>query len=432
VVKRFVALAAFASANGLAAQTDTIIQPGHIDFSRYDTPSLCVAAVRSQAAVDARTQPDTAAYAPDTDSLPPRAAAVARACGKQFTPAGVAERELLNLTRLALLRGDAAVARSAADRWLAMVRGPAARGRALLALVDAYLTNRPMHRHEAEVLTARLDSLGPLAALSRDEAHGALWLDASLRFDVPRLTEHGVASLALDGHVPDIEKHDLTQGSGNIVYGLIDAEAYRSPATTIERVMQFARQANYKFQGTPEEISGIIGGWISPIGQPVPPLPLPFWFGPHADSSWAIPGKVSLVLVESPENFSYSHDFGLLHRLRARYGDALNITLVCKTKGYVRSSPPLEPAQEADSISNYFRKYLGLPVTVGVEQTPFERLPDGRRVDGPAPTDAQGGRYGFGSVAADREGKGILMYGGADEAMLYAFLDRVIPRSASR
>lgn len=431
-MKTLVALAVVASANTLVAQTDTIIQPGHLDFSRYDAPSVCLQAVNTEAAVAARAEPDTAPYAPDRDSLPPRAAAVARECGKQFKPAGVTERELLSLTRLALLRGDAAMARAAGERWLAMVHGPAARGRALFALVDAYLTNRPMHRHEAELLAARLDSLGPVAALSRAEAHGALWSDAYRRFDVPRLTEHGVTSLAMDGQLSELERLDLSQGSGNIVYSLIDAEAYRSPATTIERVMQYARQANFKFPGTPDEVAAIIGGVVSPIGQPVPPLPLQFWFGPHADSSWVIPGKVSLVLVEPTENVSYSRDFGLLHRLRARYGDALNITVVCKTRGYVRSSPPLEPAQEADSISNYFQKYLRLSVTVGVEQTPFERLPDGRRVDGPAATDVQGSRYAFGSVAADREGKGILMVGGADEAMLYAFLDRVIPRSASR
>ena len=431
-MKTLVALAVIASANILAAQTDTIIQPGHLDFSRYDAPSACVAAVRSEAAVAARAQPDTAPYAPDRDSLPPKAAAIARACGKQFTPTGMAERELLSLTRLALLRGDLTLARAASERWVAMLHGPVPRGRAFAALVDAYMTNQPMHRHEAEVLTARLDSLGPLAALSRAEAHGALWYDAYMRFDVPRLTEHGVARLALESQISELERHDETHGSGDIVFGLIDAEAYRSPATTVERVMQYARQANYKFPASSDDVAGIIGGMISPIGQPVPPLRLPFWFGPHGDSSWVIPGKVSLVLVESTENFSYSRDFGLLHRLRARYGDALQLTIVSKTAGYVRSSPPLEPAQEADSISNYFQKYLALPVTVGVEQTPFQRLPDGRRVDQPVPTEAQGSLYAFGSVVADREGKGILMFGRPEEAILDAFLDRVVPPRASR
>lgn len=431
-MKQRVALLVFVSASRLAAQTDTIIQPGHLDFSRYDTPSTCVQAVRSEAAVAERAQSDTAPYAPDRDSLPPRAVAVARQCGKQFTPAAVAERELLSLTRLALLRGDATLAHAAGERWLSMVHGPAARGRVLLSLVDAYLSNRPMRRHEAEVLTARLDSLGPMAAFARAEAHGALWFDAYQRFDVPRVTEHGVARLALDGQMSDMERYDVTHGSGDVIFSLIAAETFRSPATTIERVMQYARQANYKFPTTPETVAGFIGAMISPIGQPVPPLPLQFWFGPHGDSSWAIPGKVSLVLVESTENFSYSRDFGLLHRLRARYGDALHLTIVSKTAGYVRSSPPLAPAQEADSISNYFQKYLALPVTVGVEQTPFQRLPDGRRVDGPVPSETQGSLYAFGSVVADRDGKGILMLGRPEEAMLYAFLDRLIPRSASR
>jgi len=39
------------------------------------------------------------------------------------------------------------------------------------------------------------------------------------------------------------------------------------------------------------------------------------------------------------------------------------------------------PTAEADSAGSYYRTFLGLPVTLAVETTPFSYIADGRRRD---------------------------------------------------
>jgi hypothetical protein len=56
--------------------------------------------------------------------------------------------------------------------------------------------------------------------------------------------------------------------------------------------------------------------------------------------------------------------------------------LVFKTQGYSWSSPPQSAADEAKTIAWYYAEHLKVPFTLVVEETPFTKLPDGRRIPG--------------------------------------------------
>jgi hypothetical protein len=409
------------------AQADTIIQPGHLDFGRYDTPGVCSQAVASDIGTARRARFDPGPYQPDRDTLPPSARNDAQRCGTRFEPTTVAERARLNLVRLALSRGDEKLAQAAGNQWIAAERTPVAKARAMELLAGAYLNAVPMQRAAADAMARRLDSLGRPALLSRAVVHAALWDDADRRFDTAAIRTEGIPLLAIDSQISASDALDVpSAASGNVLLAVLAVETFRSVKTAVERVMQFAREVRYKFPGEPDQVAVGLAQLLSPYGHPPPTPVVSHWFGPHAGSSWNIPGKVSILFREtSLGSFSTHPDNFEIQRLRQRYGDSLGVTILTRTAGYIRDSGPLEPAQEADSIRRYLQDDLKLPATVAVQETPFHRLPDGRRVDDPMPDGDQMRPYDFGAVVVDREGNVMALAN--NEAEVDAYLDRAIP-----
>jgi hypothetical protein len=404
---------------------DTTIRPGHLDYSRYQTPSVCVQAALSAARVAERAQLDTAPYAPERDSLPPAAITVAQQCGDHFRVPDVAQRELLSLVQLSLMTGRDTVARAAANRWLSLLPDPEARGWAMYALVQSYVSARPSRFDDAKQLVAQMDSLGTSAIAPRINAHGVLVHDAEERFDVPSIEREAFAALRLYPMLVGETRNDVTFGGGSAVFSILWAELYRAPGTAVNRVMDMASQAGYRWPGDTTTVRQYMHTIVAPIGHAPPPLSAQHWYGPHGQDNWPVPGKVSLLMMASPDGsvFAYSR-YALIRRLHERYGDSLNITLMTKTAGYIRDSPPLTPEQEADSLRQYFQGYLELPVTVGVAETPFRYLPDGRRANGPVAFETIG-LYGYGPVLVDQQGN-TLIIGVRSQAGLEAFIDKAL------
>ena len=85
----------------------------------------------------------------------------------------------------------------------------------------------------------------------------------------------------------------------------------------------------------------------------------------------------------------------VLRRIYERYHDqGLDVILSVSTQGYRWGSPPLEPEKEAKILGWYFREYLRLPFSILVEETQFDRLPDGRRMPKPAEQTMMSGLIG--------------------------------------
>jgi hypothetical protein len=121
--------------------------------------------------------------------------------------------------------------------------------------------------------------------------------------------------------------------------------------------------------------------------------------------------------------------YGVLRRIAKKYGDAINITIVDPTAGYVRDSPPLSPAQEADELAQFYHELIGVPVTVGVDTSMVKRLPppSNERVVGKAPFE-KSPYYQFGAIMTDQSGTILFMlpFDLPPESMLDALLEHEI------
>jgi hypothetical protein len=423
---------------------------GRRDFAPYRTPGACVQAAWAVAHLVMRAAVDTAAYAPDRDTVPQQAMATARACGAQFDLQRVAASDttgrigpmyipaaVLDLVHLALITQDEAKAHAAAERYVAALpKDPAARRWALFALDTTYLNAIPMRLADAEAVTAQLDSLGSVAVLQRGMAHARLLTDAYLRYDTTRVRREVLAVLSL---VPQLSAADLNdidaQRQNNPVFDLFFLNVLSSSASPAAWTQSWThtlseiRSTGYSLNEAEllQAMHAFRMDWaLQHLGQPVSPLQVPYWHG--VDSSahqWPVPGKVSVYVPAAA--FGGERDAAMWRRLHHKYGAALNIMVIYKTQGYFHDSPPLTPAQEADSAAHYYLDALRLPALLAVDTAAYQRLPDGRRVDGPAAYEQNPYYCCYGFALADRTGKLVFLTPSMpQEHMIELWIDRVM------
>lgn len=420
---------------GTGTVMDTTIRPGRQDFSLYTTPGLCLQATWSVAHVVTRTALDTAAYAPERDTMPTRAVTMARACGAQFDAQHVPANTLLDLLHLSLIAGNDAQAHAAAARYIAGVQDPVERRWALYALDTTYLHAKPMRLAAVESVTAQLDSLGPAATLQRGMAHGLLYDDARLRYDTTRLRREALATLALTPQLTPQDHGDRDARTETLpIFDLLLLQLLHSPKDAWAQTIQLVRPTGYPLD-TPflEAVPRILRlDWMSQqLGQPIPPLHVQYWRGMDSRAHrWPVPGKVSIYLRLGPS--LELADAAMWGRIMRKYGSALNVTFIDKTHGYFRDGPPLTTTQEADRVATYFLDELHLPVTLALDTAQFQRLPDGRRIDGPAAYE-QDPYYRSPFILADPSGKIAFMIpgvfpGGLPEGAIEAWIDHVLAR----
>lgn len=401
------------------ALPDTMIRPGHVDFSRYDLPSYCL-----EAAIFAgfRAHPDgldTTRYAPEHDTLPSAAGAVARQCGAHFTTAAIGQRQLRDLTMLSLVAGDTARERAAADRSVAIATDPTARAWALEALVETYMAARPFDARRASLAFARLDSIKKASVIPRLLAAEKLWSDADRRFDMPHLDQYSTSILSDFPALVPTDRQDWigVPNSGGAALAILDNEVFRSPPDpAVARTIQRVRETGYKFPSDSATVATFMRGIYAPVGQPAPRVTAKYWFGQANTSPW-IAGRVSLVwfVRDNPELELVAES----RRLLARFGDSLAITYIAITQGYVGDSPPLQPAVEADSLRALWLGTLKAPVRFAVAETPFHFLPDGRRVNDPNEDER------FSSMLVDQHGI-VLAVTANMESKLDAYIEKAL------
>lgn len=140
------------------------------------------------------------------------------------------------------------------------------------------------------------------------------------------------------------------------------------------------------------------------VGKKSPALEGDFWYAGQSGSFEKIdpqvrpvPGRVNAIVFidgnchtttpfrENGRPFSKTHcwpDFSSLKRLKVSYPD-LEITLVSKTLGNVGNAPPLDPADEADTLANYFLGFHGITAVHVISETEYFRIAglDQRKID---------------------------------------------------
>jgi len=143
----------------------------------------------------------------------------------------------------------------------------------------------------------------------------------------------------------------------------------------------------------PFQVVGTDGG--------LPPVHANIWYGIPGDTIHPKPGHLSLITFCDGPSFAM---FAVLRRLSAAYAArGLDIVFMASTRGYFRSQPMPLPSVEADSMGQYFRTFLHLPVSVAMEITPFHHIADGRRRNDETTNLQTYGRMA-GAVLIDRHG----------------------------
>jgi hypothetical protein len=116
-----------------------------------------------------------------------------------------------------------------------------------------------------------------------------------------------------------------------------------------------------------------------------------------------------------------------------------DIILLAKTSGFSTGTLTQTPDEEAEAIRKYYQEYINLPVTVGVEVTPYTHrpAPDNRRVNALTPSE-RAYRIQFpvpgnpsvvlGQFMLDAQGRIQMLQFDGEGAITTAVLDRLCPK----
>lgn len=387
------------------AEADTgRMTPGYRDLSRYNTPGYCAAAVRG--VLDEtwrRNEREIVESASSADTLPTVAIAAGKACAAHLPSVSeIPAVELPPLIPLAVAIQDTVLLDRAIARLQSLATTDEARGwvlyDALEQVVNPYTGPSALRMPLVTALVARLDAMGAGAHIPKLRAHGLLrHIAEGVRFDPTTMIREDRIARDL---IPLLTADEKQEVYNQIPLGFSDSLYVwwtRHPPHLADSVRGiptrdgafFAARAIPIGQHVPEFMEMAAQTFAKRIGTPAPQITGNFWFS--QDSSHVKPtlGKVTLVVRASKGDGLMSGTMAMFKRLYDRYHEqGLDIVLVLRTQGYSWSSPPQSPADEAKTIAWYYRDYLKLPFTVVVEETPFTRQPDGRRVDGRTPFDS--------------------------------------------
>lgn len=161
----------------------------------------------------------------------------------------------------------------------------------------------------------------------------------------------------------------------------------------------------------PSQEEGRYGGGMRLLGERFGPIHPDFWFHrPAGDSVYPRKGHVTLVQIVASGCCGKSLA-ATVHRLKARFGDALDLLVLTQTAGHFDGRVQLEPAEEAGLISRHILDPAKLDATLGVYVTRYVANPDPDRRLVPQPI-AELQRIHFGGDALIIDQRGVVMLAG--------------------
>lgn len=411
--------------------TDTgAFAPGFRDFSRFNTPGLCLAAARvtwakfhvtlkAQSAADS-TQMDTIGMG--------ETAPIARACEAQVLrhgpPSSATIHDAYMLFDLALFEGNDTLARANLTKMVSDAPTPAKRDSVWVFGLRAYLWRGwPL---AAQQLMAEVDAVGPAARDAQLQMHYLLQLhyaqqDADsipLRREIDhvlQMTEMQPKHLDPNSYLfEELSFANLIILTANTRPDSVNAVATRmqrelsayktSPEVTKSRIWKdwpnFSVSAVINYYAPTWFTYRQRGGGVA-----APRLQADYWFPPRGrasnDTVRPLPGKVNVICKLGPPEQGLERGTGYSARALvtdvqhwlAQYGaDHLEVTLVRPAAGYATFGTDFQdvnevrlfqtPAEEARLWDWYIHDYKQLPVTVAVQVQHYIWLPppDGRRL----------------------------------------------------
>lgn len=397
-------------------------------YERYVTPGWCEAALTRLNTIYWRDKrSDTVTYAPLTDSIPTPVKQTLASCASRFTVQNTPEHELVALVQLDLTLGRDDQARAAADRLIAMHASDAAdkRGWVILLVAQSFLDAKPARLDDGRRYLARLDSLSGLAGEVRMLGH-VHYGEFAVRTGAlaNAYSEYQTAIAASKAMSRDERTNRI-----DAVYMMYDSA---SEVTALYRgapeALRMIESANSELVPLrPEGTPGSVGAPLQALtrlyglyGKKAEPLRPSHWYAINGDTIRPKFGVASLVVFGNPNcgGLCYS-EYAAIRRLHAKYGTALNTTIVTGTEGYYLNNLVSPPSAESDSAGKYFLDFLKLPVAIAASEITFTRKIDGRRNPRPS-IDQQNYEKGRNAVLVGSDGsiKAIVNFGLTRERLI--------------
>lgn len=447
--------------------------PGRISLTRYDTPALCLAAVRNAARVAQRTTAAQLAAqflheTPEHDTLPARSRSIASMCVTRFSKT-TGTRDLPELVTLALFAGDTVTAYSARDRWISTMTAGSARDSALDVMLGIYLSSQPARFVEADAFIAQAGKRGWGSSQWRVEASNTMLSYARDVFDRAEMRKWADHNIAL----ADTLKRTRTPGVFQLSWYGYQTRltlAYSQQQSDSMRVI--AERAVRDFRTFPADTSNAflqqlialpadsVLAYMSPgrvsgiaLHQQVHPLDASHWY----PASRAASDSAVATLVIQPNEARATSCYGwgpvrrdpsvwcpppheIVRRLAERYAPrGLRVVLAVGTAdsaAAVFGSLSLPADQAADRLAWYYLDKLKLPVTLAIVPSVHGQarlpMPDGRRPWAPrCPTTSDQGDSLANCVYLRNPmvllgRRGELLYAGMNDPVLDIAIDRAL------
>ncbi len=406
---------------------------GRKDFSRYQSADACDRAATQLLVESRRTRVfDTLPYKLEADTVFSVARDMARTCGSKYTVEGTDPRELWSLFRLSQMLGNFDNAKAAVVRQLTLSKTLEDSANVLVKALSLYLSGPPPRLDLAQAVLKELDAMGPTRKVQQFQGRVALMGHWQLVYNADSLLAYATAAVEQSRTMSIVERDEVSLMTpysalltlANETQDVAGQEKIFNEALTDVGSWRDGQGARWTTM-----MGGLIEMRKTLYGKKTKPLASTFWFNTN-DSPRPLPGKMSLIIHVS--HTCGERCFGLytlMRQLIAKYGNELDITFVTETRGFAAGTGPLEPKDEAKKASSYFLDFLKLPVAVLVDETPWETIPDGRRIAQPSAIGSMfSGWSALNAILVDKEGRiqwlGTVGSSG-DERMIVSAIDRI-------
>jgi hypothetical protein len=356
------------------------------DGFQFYWPGSCVQAVNRSDAFYWRARQDSLRYDPATDTMLTVSADLARECLAKFKSATSLEpRDYVPLAQVYLAVNDDKAAIETISRRLALpdVQASGPKAWVLADVVSALLNASPARVEATKPYFTLLDALtGAEAAVGKVRAYRSLAVYYWRTGDVPKMI---AAAKRLIEVGKGLNAHDRNEFVSYLFLGyryLAEAEAARTGDSSAARVFMTQAREDIGKLGSIEQSIRNFTSLLGLYGAKAERITADSWISTESDPVLPASGKFTLIVFR-PTRASIP----ALRRLGTKYQSILNVVGIVGTVGYFKDLGPLTPELEAQELRKYYQDDLQFPGTIAINNTVFERIPDGRRVAQPTPNE---------------------------------------------
>jgi hypothetical protein len=258
----------------------------------------------------------------------------------------------------------------------------------LLSITD-YLSASPARIFDAQRQLTQLDSLGKDVIGYRFRARLRLVAAVQSTLNDSLAEEICDTIIAYWRRLPIEERTDWQTAAGTAYR--VKAEIAQRTRTIADarRIMDTAKAVIPEGLYWSTEIEPEWRVYTELLGTPAPPIEVQWWFGHTTRAAASRPHRGVVTVV----GFGTSSERAqALSRWAQRFGDRIEFLTLEMTRGWMRDTAPVLPKDEAEYRYGEYQRQFQLPGLVGVYETEYDWLKDGRRSNRALPQNLE--RYG--------------------------------------